>query len=164
MHVAFGHRWRVPDWLAITTVIAIAAAKAAKANLRTRRGAPARWRAIVRGPHSGAEPGCMRIHAPGRASTAVITRQRSDFERGCCALGRRDEERVLVGALVGRRAVDRSGRTARESSLLVLRGSLIGWEAPGEHFCWDEERPRDALRRVGPGSRRVRAASAPCGS
>ena len=73
--------WRVPDWPATTTAIAIAAAKAANANLRTRRGAPARWRAIVRGPHSGAAPGCVRIHAPGRASTAVITRQRSDFER-----------------------------------------------------------------------------------
>ena len=50
-------------------------------------------------PTMRAEPGCMRIHAPGRASTAVITRQRSDFERGCFTLDRRDEEGVPGGSV-----------------------------------------------------------------
>ena len=105
---------------------------------------------------------CAWVHAHPRARSRE---HRGDHPpavglRGrCCALCLRDEEWVLVGALVGRHAVDRSGRTARESSLLVLRGSLTGWEAPGEHFCWDEERPRDALRRVEPGSLSVLAAS-----
>ena len=129
--------WRVPAWLAITTVIGIAAS-AAKASPRTRCGAPERRRAIVRGPHSGS-----------RAQVQAHPRDRSREPRGDHppaveprvrhrALCRWDEERVLASALRGRRAVDRSGPTARESGLLG-------------HRCWRADRLGAARRAFLPG-------------
>jgi hypothetical protein len=62
--------------------------------------------------------------------------------------GLRNEERVLVNAVLGRlpgaRVSVGAGRGRGRATLRVL----VGREGRGQHVGWDEQRPSEALRRV----------------